>query len=163
MPIAGLRVLVVGRYAGALRRAILAFKRGRRDVGTALADLLDERVGALPARTILVPVPTTVRRRAERGFDQSVVLAAALAVRRDCTMLDVLAKRAGGAQRGRSRLARLRANGRFVCRAEVLPISGSSVVLVDDVVTTGATLADCARALRANGATVETALVLAYA
>lgn len=163
LPIAGLRVLAAGRYAGPLRRAILAFKRGRRDVGIALADLLGARAGGLTRRTILVPVPTTPRRRAERGFDQSVVLAAALAARRECAILEVLAKRSGDAQRGRSRLARLRASGRFICRAEALPLSGKTVVLVDDVVTTGATLADCARALRASGAAVEEAYVLAYA
>ena len=132
-------------------------------MGTALAELLAERAGPLPPRTLLVPVPTTLRRRGERGFDQAVVLAAALAARRERTMLEALSKRAGDAQRGRSRVARLRASGRFVCRAEALPLAGATVVLVDDVVTTGATLGDCARAVRANGALVARALVVAYA
>jgi predicted amidophosphoribosyltransferase len=98
----------------------------------------------------------------ERGFDQSVLLARAIALRHDRTMLEALRQRAGDAQRGRSRVARLRASGRFVC-GEGARLAGTAVVLVDDVVTTGATLADCARAVRAAGGAVATALVLAYA
>ena len=163
LPIAGLTVFAAGRYAGPLRRAILSFKRGRRDVGDALAALLGERAGSLPRNAVLVPVPTTARRRAERGFDQSVLLARAIALRHDRAMLEALRQRAGDAQRGRSRAARLRASGRFVCAEGAARLAGATVVLVDDVVTTGATLADCARAVRAAGGAVATALVLAYA
>jgi ComF family protein len=164
LPIAGLTVFAAGRYAGRLRRAILAFKRGRRDAGVALAQLLGERVGSLPPSSVLVPVPTTARRRAERGFDQSVLLAHGISLRHDRAMVEALRQRAGDAQRGRSRAARLRAHGRFVGDERAASrIAGATVVLVDDVVTTGATLADCARAVRAAGGAVARALVVAYA
>ena len=155
-------VTAVGRYAGSLRRAILAYKRGRRDVGDALGKLLADRCGALPAGAVLVPVPTTRGRRSERGFDQSVRLAKLVGERRGCPVLVALVQSAGDAQRGRSRAARLGASGRFTCAAPAV-VDGVTVVLVDDVVTTGGTLRDCAGSLRLHGARVAGAFVLAYA
>lgn len=75
-------------------------------------------------------------------------------------MVEALRQRAGDAQRGRSRTERLRAKERFVCEAA---IGRRRVLLVDDVCTTGATLEDCAGAVRAAGGCVEGALVVAAA
>ena len=158
-----LRVAAAGRYAGVLRRAILLYKRGRRDAGDALALLLADRVaGALPAGAVLVPVPTTGRRRRARGFDQSVRLARALGERSGLPVVLALAQTAGDAQRGRSRGSRLAARGRFTCAAPEL-VAGARIVLVDDVLTTGATLDDCRATLERCGAIVPEAVVLAYA
>ena len=157
-----LPVAAAGAYAGSLRRAVLAYKRGRRDVGDALGALLASRCGPLPASAVLVPVPTTWKRRGDRGFDQSVRLAEHVGVRAGLPVLAALVQRAGDAQRGRSRAARLGARGRFACTAPQL-VCGMTVVLVDDVVTTGATLRDCAQTLRGHGASVAGCLVLAYA
>lgn len=163
IPAGGFDVFAVGRYTGTLRRAVLAYKRGRRDVGDALADLLVERVASeLPNDALLVPVPTVARRARERGFDQSVRLARALESRSERVALLALEVVAGDGQRGRSREARLEASGRFACVAPGL-VAEADVVLVDDVMTTGATLRDCARALEAAGAVVAGAVVLAYA
>ncbi|MBC5798795.1 MAG: ComF family protein [Candidatus Eremiobacteraeota bacterium] len=157
-----MRLVAAGAYAGPLRRAILAYKCGRRDVGEALAAWLAQRCGPIDASAVFVPVPTTGARRAERGFDQGVDLARRLSTLRDRPVLLALRHRTGDAQRGRSRADRLAAHDRFACVAPgVLP--GVRVVLVDDVVTTGATLADSAQALRAHGAVVPYAVVLAAA
>jgi len=158
-----LTVHAVGRYAGALRRAILAFKRGRRDCGAVLGELFADRLAErVPPRAVLVPVPTANVRRRERAFDQSVVLANALGQAADVPVLAVLRQTAGDAQRGRSRAARLRAHGRFACTAPSL-VAGARIVLVDDVMTTGATLRDCAATLECSGAAVRDACVLALA
>ncbi len=161
---AGLDVVAVGAYAGALREAILSFKRGRRDATGSLAELLAESFAAADVswNTIVVPVPTTTARALERGFDQSVALARELALRDGRPVLVALRKRSRDPQRGRSRVERLRAVNRFAVVAPSL-VSGADVVLVDDVVTTGATLADCAAALKASGARVLGAFVLAHA
>jgi ComF family protein len=158
-----LRVAAVGPYAGPLRKAILQFKRGRRDTGEILGALLAERAGArLPSGVVLVPVPTFATRRRERGFDQSVLLAQACAARNGHPVLLALRQRVDDPQRGRSREARLRARARFVCTAPAL-VSGMRIVLVDDVLTTGATLRDCAATLQACGAAASEAIVLAFA
>jgi competence protein ComFC len=154
----------LGPYEGSLRHAVLAFKRGRRDVGTALAltlaRLFGEEITAL--NCVLIPVPTTAARRSERGFDQAVFLAREVGRLTGLGVLDALRQTAGDAQRGRSRSARLRACGRFRCIAGPL-VEGTRVTLIDDVATTGATLRDCAAVLAAAGARVVGALVLARA
>jgi len=159
----GLRVRAAGRYAGTLRRAVLAYKRGRRDVGEVLAELL---VGTIrpwaPPDAVLVPVPTIAPRRRERGFDQSARLARACGEALDLPVLLALAQISADAQRGRSRTQRLGARGRFACASPELVV-GARIVLVDDVMTTGATLRDCAATLAACGARVEDACVVAYA
>ncbi len=161
---AGLNIVAVGEYSGTLRRAILAFKRGRRDAAGPLAGLLAASLAAarVPGETLIVPVPTTRNRALERGFDQSVALARELAVHEGRPVLFALCKRSRDPQRGRSRVERLRAVNRFAVIAPSL-VENASVVLIDDVVTTGATLADCAAALRGSGASVLGAFVLAHA
>ncbi len=158
-----LTVCAAGSYNGGLRRAILAFKRGRRDCGAALGALFAERLAErVPPCAVIVPVPTAGVRRRERAFDQSVVLANVLGQAADVPVLAVLRQVKGDAQRGRSRAARLRARGRFACTAPSL-VAGARIVLVDDVMTTGATLRDCAATLECSGAVVREACVLALA
>ena len=152
---ASLEVLALGAYEGALKRAILALKDGRRDVAASLGQRLRPYLWHAPA---IVPVPTTVVRRLERGFDGCALLARAA---NEAAVLDKLVQTAGDAQRGRSRTQRLAATGRFRWRGEAL--QGRRVVLLDDVVTTGSTLEDCAATLRMSGATVTSAVVVARA
>ena len=110
------------------------------------------------SRTRIVPVPSPARRRRARGFCHAALLAEALGQRAGLPVLELL-ERVGSTDRqvGRARSQRLRTPPRFAAlRAGIGP-----VVLVDDVVTTGATLTACARALREAGCSCEGALAYA--
>jgi ComF family protein len=99
----------------------------------------------------LVPVPLHPARARSRGYNQAAVLAAALARRTGLELADCL-ERTGPrtTQVGRDRSQRLTGIGGSVRLETVAP---PSAVLVDDVITTGATLVACARALLDAGTT----------
>jgi ComF family protein len=155
----GLRIRSCLPYAGAVRAAVTDFKHGRRAYARDLATIL---IPFVDASMTLIPVPTTRRRRAERGFDQTVVLARFL--ERECGVgvAELLGRRGAGAQQGRSRAERLAATGRFCVRRKSAASQGR-FVLFDDVRTTGATLVDAAATLERSGVHVSDALTLAWA
>jgi predicted amidophosphoribosyltransferase len=151
-----LRVSAFGAYQGNLRAAVLALKDGRRDV----AEALGRRVAPLVARNcVLVPIPTTLRRRRARGFDGVALVARHAAEIAGARVVLALEQRSGDAQRGRSRAQRLAAQGRFT--SDPAAVAARRVTLFDDVCTTGSTLRDCADAVREAGGMVEDAVVVA--
>jgi competence protein ComFC len=145
-----------GCYEGVLRSAILALKDGRRDVAEALGDRMAPLVGQ---DTILVPIPTTPKRRRVRGMDGVELIARRAAALSGARVLSALEQLAGDAQRGRSRGERLAARGRFTC--DYALVAGKWVTLIDDVCTTGSTLEDCQRAIAEARGTVAGAVVVA--
>lgn len=134
------------------------------DLAPALAALLAARVDA-SAVDALVPVPLAARRLRERGYNQAARLAAALARRIERPLRDDWLLRLTdtapqlGLPRGQ-RLANLR--GAFAAEPLALhALRGRRIALVDDVMTTGATLAESARTLLAAGAAEVQAWVVA--
>lgn len=150
-----LRVFASGWYDGALRKAVLAVKDGRRDV----AEALGARIApAIERGSILVPVPTTRARLRSRGVDGVALVAETAALIAGASVLRTLEHCGGDMQRGRTRGERLAAHDRFAAAA---PLEGCACTLVDDVCTTGATLTDCALAVRCAGGIVTGAVVVA--
>jgi ComF family protein len=142
-------------YAGVVREAIHAFKfEGKRALARPLAALIVEQWGPAIAADVaaLVPVPLARARERERGFNQAGLLAERLAAalgrpRRPGWLARV---RPTGPQSDLGAAER-RANVRGAFAADPA-VAGRHVIVVDDVLTTGATAAECARALRAAGA-----------
>jgi predicted amidophosphoribosyltransferase len=155
---AGIPIRAFGTYEGALRRAILALKDGRRDIAESLARRL---ATLLEPNAVLIPVPTTAARCRVRGLDGVAEIASIAAGLTGGESRRVLLQRAGDAQRGRTRRERLATRERFACREGVeIP---RTAVLIDDVCTTGATLRDCRAALEGAGTHVSGAVVVAAA
>jgi ComF family protein len=150
------------QYDAPLREAIHMLKyRRRRALAAPLGALLVE---ALPdyARTCaaVVPVPLHSSRLRERGFNQSALLAQVLATTIGTRMSEGLRRtRPTAHQVGMDRAAReANVRGAFAWHGGPAP---RSVLLVDDVLTTGSTMRECARALRAAGTVEIHALALA--
>ncbi len=156
-----------GPYRGTLRSAIHALKYGDRpDAASPLASLLVAPVTRLIAGSsvatpwTLVPVPLHPKRIATRGYDQASLLALHLARSLEWPIEARLHRvRETVPQVGLGRAARLaNMSGAFCFQGQ--PITGT-IILVDDVMTTGATLEQAARACLAAGCTDVCAVTLA--
>lgn len=155
------RVVSGVEYDGVARAAVLAFKNaGRTDLAGPLAGALDaaarEALEPLAAPIALVPMPPTRRSAVERGYDPVAVLLRR--ARLPAVRLLSLQRRPSD-QASLARAARL-VNAAGSMRAAPAA-AGLRVVLIDDVVTTGATLVDAARAVRQAGGSVLGAVTLA--
>lgn len=171
------RCVALAAYDGALRAAVLAYKeRGRHELAGVLGDRLADVVRSAlagPCHVLLVPVPATAAAARRRQGDHMARLA-----RRAARRLHAAGWRADVVQPLRalprpdsaalSSAARARAAGQaFVLHAARLPAlrrataSGAVVVLLDDVITTGATLCAAASRLRSVGLETSVAGVLA--
>jgi ComF family protein len=154
-------------YDAASRRPVLDLKRaGRRDGLPVIAGwMLQAGRTLIEEADVLVPVPLHYSRLVMRGFNQSVWLANALARETGVPVLvDGLRRlRRTPSQGGLSARARRRnMAGAFDVRASRRgAIGGRRVLLIDDVLTTGATASACARALKRGGAQSVDILVLA--
>ncbi|HXK09020.1 MAG TPA: ComF family protein [Vicinamibacteria bacterium] len=157
----------LGPYEGTLRLVLHELKYGRRRrAGKRLAEVLLEEpaVRALVGSSdVLVPVPLHPRRLRERGFNQSALLAQEIGRRAGRPVCaDALVRRLDTApQTGLPAAARRRnVEGAFAVRRRA-SVTGRTVTLVDDVLTTGATAFACARRLREAGASEVRLLTVA--
>lgn len=121
----------------------------------------------LPPDTVIVPIPLHGRRLRERGFNQSRLISRALAEMIHRPVVDLLKRnRYTTPQAGLPAARRLRnVVGAFASERARLSLAATSwptsVILVDDVITTGSTMAECATVLRQHGVKQITAVALA--
>lgn len=157
------QVVVLAAYDGGLRDAVLRAKRpAGEDVAAALATLLVRKHrAAIESWRVdrVVPVPMHWLRRMLRGTSAADEMAARIAASLQRPWSRALVRRKATRMQNSLPPADRAANvaGVFACRRRV---AGERILLVDDVLTTGATLADCCRALREGGAaSIDVAVV----
>ena len=151
------RVISPFVYEGPVVKAIHRLKyNGRPELAQSLGRRLATEVlllARISQDCVIVPVPSTPSRIVERGYNQSALLASALSRKAKMSYFPTALERvhsaphqvgADKAQRASQVAGAFRTNRRYTSKADV--------ILVDDVVTTGATSAACAEALKAVGA-----------
>lgn len=174
-----LPVIAAGRYGAGLSRVLLACKNhGHTDLLGILAEAMARALhqassSALPQRLALVPVPGSFRGRTRRGYDPLELILAKVRLRgllpAGMDVRGVLAYRKGaelfslwtGEQKSLGAGARRKNVHGTMTAGRPGNLRGMTVLLADDVLTTGATLAEATRALRASGAHVAGAAVIA--
>lgn len=146
------------RYEGSVKELIAQMKyQNRRSVARYFASKLPTE----PARQdyIICYVPADGPARRRRGYDQAEILARAYAKQVGAKAQSLLYRKQHSAQVGKGRTNRFESvQGNFLSRTR---IDGKEVVLIDDVITTGATTSECAKVLKAAGAKSVWALAIA--
>ena len=154
-----------GEQSGVLENAVKAFKYHG---ATSLSEYLGARLAeALSAQNwnvdAIVPVPLHADRQLERGYNQSNLLSEYVALALDiCCQPDWLTRIRGTSQQARLSSDERRQNVKGAFNASAA-VAGQSILLIDDVVTTGATLSECAAALRASQANAVYGIAVSHA
>jgi ComF family protein len=155
------RARAIGAYDGALRAIVHALKyEGRRSLARTLGALMRVRgAGVLDGAACAVPVPLHGARRRQRGFNQAADLARHVGVPVVAALERV---KATPAQTGLPAARRHRnVRDAFALTRAGRALAGATVVVIDDVCTTGATLDACARTLKEAGVKEVRALTAA--
>lgn len=160
-------IVVLGGYRDGLREAVLRAKRpAGRPVAAALGRLLHERHGDTIRAwqpDAIVPVPMHWWRRVVRGTSSADVIAAGLASASRIPLRRVLRRRRSTVMQNRLPAERRRGNVLDAFAVSRGGVAGRRVLLVDDVATTGGTIAACRRALAGAGAIAVHVAVIARA
>ena len=144
-------------YEGEVRDAILRFKFNDATIhaglfGGFLADCIEEN---LKGRYDLITwVPLSKKRLKKRGYDQAMLLAMSAALKMDDVAVELLYKNTDvPAQSGVGSAEKRRANisGVYSVADEEL-VRGKRILIIDDIITTGSTLSECAKTLKYSGA-----------
>ena len=143
----------VGERSGSLQRLIDLYKfQNTYAAYRPLGDLLLGALPHMPPETVIVPIPTVPGHIRRRGYDHSLLLARYIAKKRGLVMQKALRRTTSTTQRGVGRRQRI-TQAKQAFKAPKPLSSDVPYLLIDDVVTTGATLHYAAKELEAAGAT----------
>lgn len=155
---APLDVVAAARHAGPAEQLVVALKyHGDKSAARLMAVRM---APLLPAQGVLVPVPATLEHIRQRGFDQARLIARHLSRLSGLPYSPVLARAGSHHQKGSDKATR---HAAMAGALSVVRSESGSVILIDDVLTTGATMTVAANILRQNGATSVVGLAFSQA
>lgn len=160
------RITRLSAYAEPIDGWIKAMKFGKQwSYAPYLGGLLADQLGSpfVEGRVVVCPVPMPWRRRWLRGFNQAALMAEALADRRDYPCVEVLKRTRHTRPQTTIAASQRPANVRGSLAMRPIDLTGYEVILIDDIKTTGSTLAACTRLLKQAGARSVHAAVAAVA
>ena len=158
------RVVAAGIYDDVLKEAIHRFKyRDKINLDRPLAELIANKLTNMEAVDLVLPVPLHTKRHRQRTYNQSALLARLLAkkIKQPLNLRLLIRHRDTPPQQGQNATERKKNLKNAFSLTH--PLKGEHVLLVDDVLTTGATVRECCRVLKKNGAGKVTVAVLARA
>jgi len=157
------QVYSFGAYEGVLRKLIHVFKfEGVRTLQRPLGAMLAQALPRESGFDAIVPMPLHWRRRWQRGFNQAELLAREIARKWNVPVSALVRRRRATTPQAGLTSAQRRKNmqGAFEAKRG-MSVKGMRILLIDDVLTTGATASACARTLKRAGAAQVTFLALA--
>jgi len=142
----------VGERKGVLQRLIGLYKFERAKAAhNVLGDLLLDILPELPSDTIIVPIPTTPSRIRERGYDHMLLIAKYIAKKRGLKCEQIIQRKTNTKQRNTSATIRTK-QAKQAFKVNSVIDSSIPYLIIDDVMTTGATVRYASKALRDAGA-----------
>lgn len=152
-------VYICGQYEGAVELLVRSLKfECQRAAAKAMAGIMTNQLTP-QNETVLCPIPTAPARIRERGFDHALLIAKELSKQAGLPCQQMLRRHTNTRQLGASRSARIKQMKKEFEQVSRQEIDGKHIVLVDDVFTTGATIASAAKVLRQAGAKRVSAIV----
>lgn len=157
-------VITCGEYKDTLKRVLFSYKfEFNRAASDVLAELLLYRTPTLPEGVVISYVPTAYAHIRERGFDHAKLLAKKFAKKQQTIAVPLLTRLTQTTQRGATRFARIQNMTHAFEVRHRAELRGKHIVIIDDVITTGATVRAATKALLAAGASRVTILAVARA
>lgn len=152
----------VTRYSGVAKEllGLLKFERGK-SVAPVIADIMHQVLPSYGHQTVVSCVPTASSRVRMRGYDQAELIARAFAKKRNLPYRRTLTRLSKTRQVGAGRAQRQKQMESALCPYRPRKLSGKHIILIDDVMTTGATLTTAAKLLESH-TTLVTPAVFAY-
>lgn len=153
-------------YRGQIRKGIMALKfSDHRDAALFFAGALSDlsQVSGLKEAQVVTAVPLSRKRKSVRGYNQSELIARQYALLKGLPYKELLIRKKDAPKQSLSQTKEERARNVSGCFEALPEAAGQTVVLIDDVYTTGATLSECAVTLRRAGASRVIGLTAAVA
>jgi ComF family protein len=144
-------VYVANIYEGVYEQLLKALKfEYRRQAVESISAMLNETIYGLPKDVVVCPIPTAPSRVRERGFDHAKLIAKELSAKSGIKYLNALGRHTNVRQLGSGRQKRLKQmeSEFYILRTD---LAGKNVLIIDDVMTTGATLAGASKVLKEAG------------